>query len=141
MSKHHDSSSPHSGPENFPVMPGLELVTISPLGAIFRAQRQFEPGTSLALGVHLCATPSAGSPRFLDLRGTVVECHRDRSTPFAEMSWQVTLLFHNMSDTDCSALAAAAAESAAPPPTAAPAFPCGASFSGFDGFPPICGLN
>lgn len=140
MSKFHDSSSPHSGPENFPVMAGLELVTISPLGAIFRAKRQFEPGTALALGVHLCSSPSAGSPRFLDLRGTVVECHRDRSTPSAEMSWQVTLLFHNISDTESSALSAAA-ESTTPHQSAAPAFSCGASFFGFEGFPPVCGLN
>ncbi|RYD32885.1 MAG: hypothetical protein EOP86_14675 [Verrucomicrobiaceae bacterium] len=140
MSKHSDSSSPHSGPENFPVMPGLELVNISPLGAIFRVKRRFEPGTSLALGVQLCDCPWAGAPRFLDLRGTVVECHRDRSPSVRGTCWQVTLLFHNVSDTDCSAIAAA--QSTVPAkPAAAPFLPCGASFFGFEGFPPVCGLN
>lgn len=146
MSKFHDSSSPHSGPENFPVVPGLELVTISPLGAIFRARRQFEPGTSLAMGIHLCSSTPIGAPRFLDLRGTVVECHRDRSLTAGGMSWQVTLLFHNLSDTDSSALAAAAQSAPASfDPSDNPAAPVppsrGASFFGFDGFPPVCGLN
>lgn len=147
MSKFHDSSSPHSGPENFPVVPGLELVTISPLGAIFRTRQQIEPGTSLAMGVHLLTDAMLTSPRFLDLRGTVVECHRDRSLSSGGMSWQVTLLFHNLSDTDSSALAAAAQSTPPfiPDSTSKPAAPAppvrGASFFGFDGFPPVCGLN
>lgn len=146
MPKDPDSHSPPSGPDFFPVGAGLELVKISPLGAIFRTCREFETGTSVALGVHLCSNRSADTPRFLDLRGTVVDCHRDGTPGQTVSSWQVTLLFHDLSDRDSTALSTAARQSGSqtPPisvPPAAPFSPCGFSFFGFDGFPDVCGLN
>lgn len=146
MPKDPDSHSPPGGPDFFPAGARLELVKISPLGAIFRSGREFETGTSVALGIHLCRNRPADTSRFLDLVGTVVDCHRDRTPGLTISAWQVTLLFHGISDRDSTALSTAARHSGSPTPPlplppSAPFPPGGFSCFGLDGFPDVCRLN
>lgn len=124
-------------------MSGVRLEQISSLGLVFSAGQACETGASLALGIHLSGPDAAST--FLQVQGLVVDCRPVESDVLRGGRYRITLLFHGLTKRQLAILARAAAgassSSACPPPPTASPSPGGVSFFGFDGFPPVCGLN
>ncbi len=84
-------------------IPRIELVRIDHRGAVLKCDRAYETGDSLAIGVQVSPVPISAwpspQPGFVDVEGFVVDCRRIR-LPNAELSYEVTLLFGELSDAE-----------------------------------------
>jgi hypothetical protein len=89
--------------------PVVTLLYLSGQGIVFRSRRHFDTGTKLAIGLHLgkvredlglskSSSPFDDEP-FLDIEGFVADC-KLMEVMTGGASYQVTLLFDSLGDSD-----------------------------------------